>query len=215
MPPLAVIPSFVLVGPLAVVAALFPGVAAWLATGVRKWRAFLVVAGANTTLAIVYAFTRNYLPDWSVFGERGFTAVLLALTALGLMWAGRRYRRAAGEDPTITATPTRRELAVLAGVSILLALLVVTIRLVGYPWSVVFDVPMREFTLSALALFAATLYAGYRTITRSTDNMNSPVQLSLSGETVGPRYAVPRAAGRGRGRRAGFDSRRHARHGSR
>src|SRR5262245_25682469 len=39
----AVLPSFVLVGPLALVAALFPGVFARMAVGMKRWRAFLVV----------------------------------------------------------------------------------------------------------------------------------------------------------------------------
>ena len=54
----AVIPSFVLVGPLAIVAALFPGVFARMAVGMKRWRAFLVVASINSTLAVVY---------WAVF----------------------------------------------------------------------------------------------------------------------------------------------------
>src|SRR5581483_1933759 len=85
-----VIPSFVLVGPLAVIAALFPGVAARMAVGMRRWRAFLVIASLNGTLAIVFFFAQKSLPDWWVFGDRGFLTLLLTTTAIGLGWAGRR-----------------------------------------------------------------------------------------------------------------------------
>src|SRR6185295_6557702 len=64
----AVIPSFVLVGPLAIVAALFPGVFARMAVGMKRWRAFLVVASINSTLAITYYFTQKYLPSSRWFG---------------------------------------------------------------------------------------------------------------------------------------------------
>ncbi|MCI0700520.1 MAG: hypothetical protein L0241_05505, partial [Planctomycetia bacterium] len=60
-----VIPSFVLVGPLALVAALFPGVFARMAVGMKRWRAFLVVASINSTLALVYwAVFIKYFPQW-------------------------------------------------------------------------------------------------------------------------------------------------------
>jgi outer membrane protein assembly factor BamB len=187
-PLFGVIPSFVLVGPLALIAALFPGVAARLAVGMRRWRAFLVVASVNSTLAIVYYFTRSYLPDWPVFSYRGFTGLLLGSTAIGLLWAGRRYRRMAGEDPAITLIPSRRELYTLAGLTALIALIVASVRLFG-PWSLALDLPMREFTLIGIALFAATLYAGYRLATGASDRLpdgrEPPLRLSLSGECVG------------------------------
>jgi hypothetical protein len=58
-----VLPSFVLVGPLAVVAALFPATFARLAVGMIRWRAFLVVASLTSTLALVYFWVRGHLPD--------------------------------------------------------------------------------------------------------------------------------------------------------
>lgn len=185
---LGVIPSFVLVGPLALIAALFPGVAARLAVGMRRWRAFLVIASVNSTLAIVYYFTRAYLPDWPIFSYRGFTALLLASTTIGLLWSGRRYRRMAGEDPAITGTPTHRELSTLVGLTTLIALIAASARLFG-PWSLALDLPMREFTLIGMALFAATLYAAYRLATGASDRLpdgrEPPLRLSLSGECVG------------------------------
>lgn len=181
---LGVIPSLALVGPLAVLAALFPGVFARLAVGMKRWRAFLVVAGVNSTLAVVYFFIRKYLPDWWVFGPTGFTVGLMAITAVGLGWAGRRYRRLAGEDAAITATPGRRELRTLLGLTLFVAAVVASVRLFG-PWSAALQLPMREFTFIGLGLLVATLYAAYRAATQSVDGIALPVRLSLSGETVG------------------------------
>jgi outer membrane protein assembly factor BamB len=180
----AVIPSFVLVGPLALIAALFPGVAARLAVGMRRWRAFLVVASLNGTLAIAYYFLRPYLPDHWAAGLEAFTAYLLLITAVGLIWAGRRYRRMAAEEPAVTRTPGRSELRTLAGLTVLVGLLVASVRLFG-PWRAALEPPMREFTCIGIALVAATLYAGYRAATRAADGPDPAVRLSLSGETVG------------------------------
>ena len=40
--------------------------------------------------------------------------VLVLIALVGLSWAGRRYRRMAGEEPTVTGTPSKRELYALA-----------------------------------------------------------------------------------------------------
>ncbi|MBX9583595.1 MAG: PQQ-binding-like beta-propeller repeat protein [Gemmataceae bacterium] len=184
-----VIPSFVLVGPLALVAALFPGVAARLAVGMRRWRAFLVVAGVNSTLALVYWLVRDqgWLPDlgW-VVSYQGFTALLLLSTAVGLVWAGRRYRRMAADDPAATALPRAGEVGALAGLAAFVGVILVVARLLGGSWAAAaLDLPMREFTLIGLGLVAALGYAGYRVLTRRSDGADPAVRLSLSGEAVG------------------------------
>lgn len=188
-PLFAVIPSFVLVGPLALVAALFPGVAARLAVGMRRWRAFLVVAGVNSTLALVYWLLRDQelLPDlgWAV-SYQGFTALLLASTAVGLVWAGCRYRRMAADDPAVTAVPRAGEVGALAGLAAFVGVIVAVARLLGGSWTAAaLDLPMREFTLIGLGLLAALAYAGYRVVTRRSDGADPAVRLSLSGEAVG------------------------------
>ncbi|MDB5310284.1 MAG: afsK 4 [Gemmataceae bacterium] len=186
---LGVIPSFVLVGPLAIIAALFPGVAARMAIGMKRWRAFLVIASTNSTMALVYWLLRDFqvLPDWWMFGYRGFTLLLLVSTAVGVTWAGRRYRRMACEEPRVTSPPARSELLTLAGLTGLVGLTVASTRLFG-PWSAAVDLPMREFTLIGISLLAATLYTAYRATggaDRLPDDSGPAVQLSLSGESVG------------------------------
>jgi outer membrane protein assembly factor BamB len=187
----AVIPSLALVGPLAVLAALFPGLAARLAVGMKRWRAFLVVASLNTTLAFAYWLVRTQWPGtlpnswWA--GPTAFTLYLMLVTAVGLSWAGRRYRRMGAADAAVTATPGRTEPLTLAGLAAAVGLIA---ALVAWQagWAANFDLPMRDITFVGIAALAAGLYAGYRVLTAAADGPPAadppPVRLSLSGETV-------------------------------
>jgi outer membrane protein assembly factor BamB len=189
-----VIPSFVLVGPLALIAALFPGVFARMAVGMKRWRAFLVVASINSTLAIVYwAVLLRYFPQWMPSGRwlapETVTVYLLAIATAGMVWSGRRYRRLAAEDPAITGTPSKTELYALAGLTLFIAICTAVTALVSERWSATVELPFRELTFIGIALVAATVYAVYRTLTRASDALPTgappPVRLSLSGESVG------------------------------
>ena len=185
-PLFAVIPSLALLGPMAIIAALFPGVAARMAVGMKTWRAFLVVASINTTLAFMYYFANQFLtlPNLKLFSEKGFTVFLMCVTATGLCWAGRRYRRLAAEDTSVTATPPKGELYALAGLTLAVCLLAASTRLFR-PWSAALEIPMREFTFVGFSLLVATLYAAYRNVTRTADGPSPTLRLSLSGELVG------------------------------
>jgi outer membrane protein assembly factor BamB len=181
-----VIPSFVLVGPLAIVAAIFPGVFARLAIAWKRWRAFLTVASLNSTLALVHYFVQNYLPQGWWWGLQALTVYLLGISLLGLIWAGVRYRRLASADPSVTATPSRAEVLSLVGVSIFAGICVVlTIWWADLRTAV--TPPMREFTCIGLAVVAALLYALYRRGTALWDGnsgLGTERRLSLSGESV-------------------------------
>jgi outer membrane protein assembly factor BamB len=184
----AVIPSTILIGPLALVAALFPGVFARLAVGMKRWRAFLVVASINSTLALVYYFTQHWLPGGWWFGPQAFTIALLGITAVGLSWAGRRYRRMAAEQPAVTAPPTNLELYSLGGLTAFAALCV-GLTAAFSSWGTNLELPLREFTFIGIALAVAGLYAAYRRLTARVDldGTGTPPdrRLSISGETVG------------------------------
>ena len=186
-----VMPSLILVGPLAIIAALFPGVAARMAVGMKRWRAFLVVASTNSTLGLIYwllAFMQ-WLPDTWLAGYKPFTALLLVSNGIGLIWAGLRYRRMASEVPAFTAIPARNELAILSGLTLLVGLIAASARLFGDSWKETIDLPMREFTLIGFSLLVATLYTAYRIATAKSDRTfegtEPATRLSLSGESVG------------------------------
>jgi outer membrane protein assembly factor BamB len=187
-PLFAVIPSFVLVGPLAIVAALFPGVFARMAVGMKRWRAFLTVASINSTLALVYWAVLTYRPQWLPpgrwLGVRMVTVYLMAVALVGLLWAGRRYRRMAADEPAVTGIPGRTELLSLLGLTAFAALCtVLTAWYANWEWATTVELPLREFTFIGIALFAATTYAAYRAATKAADG-SAPVRLSLSGESV-------------------------------
>lgn len=181
-----VIPSFVLVGPLAIVAAIFPGVFARLAIAWTRWRAFLTVASLNSTLSLLHYFVQNYLPQGWWWGLQALTVYLLGISLFGLIWAGSRYRRLASVDPSVTTTPSRAEVLSLVGVSLFAGVCVVLtiwwsdLRTAVMP-------PMREFTCIGLAVVAALLYALYRRGTALWDGdggLGTKPRLSLSGESV-------------------------------
>jgi len=180
-----VIPSIALIGPMAVIAALFPGLAARMAIGMKRWRAFLVIASLNSTLAFAYWLLQflQLLPDTPFAGYKPFTALLLGSSSIGLLWAGLRYRNMAGEDPAITAIPSRSEIIALAGLTGLMALVVILTRVFGTSWQEAVDLPMREFTIIGIALGMATLYAIYRVATAGPTAGH--LNLSVSGESVG------------------------------
>ncbi len=184
----AVIPSFVLVGPLAIIAALFPGVFARMAVGMKRWRAFLVVASINSTLALIYFALSTYRPYWIPDGwglaPKSVAIYFTAISVIGLLWAGRRYRRMASEAPDVTGVPERTELLALLGLTAFAAICTV-LTAVFADWNSTVAVPMREFTFIGVALCTATVYAGYRTLTQSADGTTPTVRLSLSGESVG------------------------------
>ncbi len=184
----AVIPSFVLVGPLAIVAALFPGVFARMAVGMKRWRAFLTVASINGTLALLYWVVLTYRPQWLPSGRwlgvRMVTVYLMSIALMGLLWAGRRYRRMAAEEPAVTHTPGRTELLSLVGLSAFAALCtVLTAWYANWQWVTTVELPLREFTFIGIALLAATAYAAYRAATSAVDG-SAHLRLSLSGESV-------------------------------
>jgi outer membrane protein assembly factor BamB len=187
-----VIPSLALIGPAAALAALFPGVMARMAVGMKRWRAFLVVASIDSTLALTYWAINTYWPaavpgGWA-FGLKAFTLYLMLVSAVGLGWAGRRYRRAAAADPAATNPPTRAELLTLAGLAAFAGLSAVLVGLF-VEWRANLELPMREFTFIGIAVLVALFYAGYRKVTRCADHApdGKPAdrRLSLSGESVG------------------------------
>ncbi|WP_439621323.1 outer membrane protein assembly factor BamB family protein [Gemmata sp.] len=180
-----VIPSVVLLGPLALVAALFPGVFARMAIGMKRWRAFLAVASINSTLALVYWLAQEHLPSGRAFGLKAFTLYLTTISAVGLLWAGRRYRRMAAEDASLTNVPGRTEIGSLAGLTAFAALSAVGVAwFANWQWATNLELPLREFTFIGVAMLVATLYAGYRYLTRGVD-ATADRRLSLSGESVG------------------------------
>lgn len=178
----AVIPSFVLLGPLALLAAIFPGVAVRLAVVMTRWRALLATASATSTIALADYWLRDagWLTGSRLTTPAAVAVVLLTVTLAGAFWSARRYRRLAADEPGATAPPSGRALRVLAAVAAVIGLSLVAFGAYA-GWGELIVSPWREFTAVGVGLAAATLYAGYRVLTR----VGTPgVQLSASPETV-------------------------------
>jgi outer membrane protein assembly factor BamB len=90
-PLFAVIPTFVLVGPLAVLAALFPVVFAGLAVWLRRWLALFTVASLGSTIYLVLSWCQPFLSaPWNTPAVRWL--LLSAVAACGGVWSWRRHR---------------------------------------------------------------------------------------------------------------------------
>lgn len=193
----AVIPSTVFVAPLAVLAAIFPATFGGLAGGFRRWRAFMMVVSVNGLLAAVYFFTQKYLPDQWWASPTAFTALLLGVAFLGLLWAGRRYRSSVAADPAETDPPAWKDVFALLGfaaASVVIVFAVVyggqwvtTGSPFGLPFGEVigllFQLPSRELTAGIVGLLAGAAYLAYRVL-RSPAEPDPSVRTRISGEAA-------------------------------
>jgi outer membrane protein assembly factor BamB len=185
-PVFGVIPSSILLGPLAILAAVFPATFGGLMSGMGRWRALLVVVSVNSILASVYYFLQKKLPDAWWCGEPMLMGVLLTNVLIGVIWAGRRYRLAVAEDSSVSEPPTRAEFLGVAGVAV-----VVGLMLLGLGWwfgrAELFNNPGREFTAAFVGLAAAAAYSAYRIASRSLDDVDggeTTARMSAPGEGV-------------------------------
>ncbi len=194
-PLFGVIPSTVFVAPLAVLAAIFPATFGGLAGGFRRWRAFMMVVSVNGLLAAVYFFTQKLLPDRWWASPTAFTALLLGVVLLGLVWAGRRYRAAVAADPAETDPPAWKDVFALLGFAAASVLIVLAVVYVGQ-WvtagspfglpfadavSLLFQLPTRELTAGVVGLLAGAVYLGYRVL-RSPAEPDPSVRTRVPGE---------------------------------
>ena len=183
-PLFGVIPSFVLVGPLAILSALFPTMFAGLAGGLKRWRAFMMVVSVNSmfTGGIYLIALYVKLPDHWIFGPVAVAGIMLLNTLLGMAWAGLRYRRAAEVDESITLPPRRNDLlAVLAFAGIVAIALLCIAYFFGS--ELLYRTPTREFTAIGVGLLVAAVYSFFRMATQRIGAL-SPIRLSIPGELV-------------------------------
>ena len=105
----------------------------------KRWRAFLVVASINSTLALVYWVIVTYWPSivphgWA-FGLTAFTSTSWSSPRSGWRGPGRRYRRMAADGPAGHRPADADELYSLAGLTAFAAICVVRhrrVRVVGH-----------------------------------------------------------------------------------
>jgi len=91
----AVIPTFVIMGPLALLAALFPAVFGGLAFFMRRWMVLLSIACLQSTLYWLHHWFQGRIQDYWWGGPTALWITLAALSAIGVFWSYRRHRSAA------------------------------------------------------------------------------------------------------------------------
>jgi outer membrane protein assembly factor BamB len=136
--PLGVAPTFFLVGPLALLATLFPTVFGGLALLMRRWMAAMSVCCAVSTVYFLHGwFYRRLIGTW--FESRAsLWCVIGAISAAGVVWAARRYRTAtqSGDLETFQIrTWDRRVLDLLSLVGLgLVGVAIARNELLRWPW---------------------------------------------------------------------------------
>jgi outer membrane protein assembly factor BamB len=96
-PPLsliAVIPTFVIMGPLALLATLFPAVFGGLAFFMRRWMVLLSVACLASTLYWLHHWFQLKIEDYWWGTSTALWITLAALSVLGVLWSYARHRSA-------------------------------------------------------------------------------------------------------------------------
>jgi outer membrane protein assembly factor BamB len=150
-PVFGVIPSVAFLGPLAILAALFPAVFGGLALLMKRWFALLSIGSLLSTLYLLHGWLGTYLPGvWATPIALWLTLGGLAL--VGAWWAQRRYRTAQASEHASQFHAQPLDRRVLVGLAGLL--------LVGVQWAVWIGKPLAVSPWLELAVLAACVTAG-------------------------------------------------------
>ncbi|OAI40682.1 hypothetical protein AYO40_04535 [Planctomycetaceae bacterium SCGC AG-212-D15] len=118
-PVYAVIPTVFIMGPLALLAALFPAVFGGLAMFMKRWMALLSVACMNSTLFTLHMLLAGYARGawWGTTTTLWIAMTLVTLA--GALWSAQRYRTILGDNHAEDPTPRRAERIVLTWLSLI------------------------------------------------------------------------------------------------
>jgi outer membrane protein assembly factor BamB len=94
----AVIPTFVIMGPLALLATLFPAVFGGLAFFMKRWMVLLSVACLDSTLYFAQQWFQGHIKDYWWGGPTALWIMMALLSLAGILWSWRRHRAAAGTN---------------------------------------------------------------------------------------------------------------------
>ena len=116
--PFAVVPTFVLIGPLAILAALFPTVFGGLAIMMKRWTAALSISSLVSTVYFLQMWFYGRLTGTWLATPTGLWTTLAVISALGAVWAGVRYRKAIRDADFETYQPRKWDYLVLIVMSV-------------------------------------------------------------------------------------------------
>jgi outer membrane protein assembly factor BamB len=155
-PLFAVIPTFVVLGPLALLAALFPAVFGGLALVLKRWLVLLTVASVNSTLYMLHGWFYPSIKHFWWGTPVALWAAMALLTLAGAVWSWRRHRARLREAPDPAAVlPGRKEQVILWGLS-LVGVAVVVYCLLKRTLD---DRPWKDLAVVWIALWIGTLYS--------------------------------------------------------
>jgi outer membrane protein assembly factor BamB len=165
--PLAVIPTFVLVGPLALLASVFGF--GGLALLLRRWMVLLGVLCTASTLLLIPAWFPGWLQATGWPAQRVIWVLLAVLTLVGGVWSWLRYRRAFKANDAVVFFPTRGEAVALTLLSV-----------AGVAW-VVWGPSWRELMPLWVGLWVG---CGYAVVLRMAAPQGGKPRQALPVETV-------------------------------
>jgi outer membrane protein assembly factor BamB len=153
-PLLAVIPTFVIIAPLALLATLFPAIFGGLALLMRRWLVLLSIASLNSTLYLAHTWLHSYFKDTWWGSNLALWTTMALVTLVGVVWSWRRHR----VDQQAAVEPPRRSEQILLWSVSLAGLGVVLYCL----WrGTLFHPPWRELLAVWVVAWAGLLYLLY------------------------------------------------------
>lgn len=173
----AVIPTFVVIGPVALLAALFPAVFGGLALFLRRWTVLLTIASLGSTLYLLHAWFHGWLQDTWWGSTQGLWTALALVSLAGVAWSWARHRNAVAQGRPEVKRLRRGDEFVLHLLSC------VCLGVALYYWAKGDDFrSLWKQALLALAIpvWAGTLYALYLRLS-ADGRLRSPI---LSAESV-------------------------------
>ena len=151
--PLAVVPTVVIIGPLAILAALFPTVFGGLALVMKRWTAALTISSLVSTLYFAQKWFIARLVDSWWGTQTGLWATLCLVSALGAIWAGLRFRKALRDADFETFEPRRWDYL---GLGLLSAVGVGCVGFVALQGKSLLQYPWLDLVISCAPVWVAT-----------------------------------------------------------
>ena len=150
----AVIPTFLTFGPLALLSLLFPALLGVLALALRRWLALFSVVSLVATLYIFHAWFRGYFSGSVLASPAAIWVIIATFSLLGTVWAIRRRRARRGWAEVI---------GLLVFSSLCLAMMAGTFRRVDVPgvdvvW--MFEPPERGAIVSSPIISNERIFLG-------------------------------------------------------
>jgi outer membrane protein assembly factor BamB len=151
---IGIIPTFVILGPLAVLAALMPFVFGGLALALRRWRVLLLVASLSCGLYFVHSWFRPTIATSWFSSPPVLWSALTVMAIAGVVWSWSRYQTAFNANSPIATSPLTPIERLLLGLTSLTGLGVASFCLIK---GNILDPPWREIGIVWVVAWAGAI----------------------------------------------------------